>query len=167
MLFNVQDLPGIKPRQVKILQEQGIMTAQALAMLAPDALAEVEGMSANSAKQLIWQARQSLNLTAFTPAADIHEDYRHITTLSSELNRILGGGVSTGRITEDCSFFITEAGISDSEEVTYGGPVEGETPAAASAAGSPSAEEPPKKGGKKKAPKRVPEPEVPEVGDEV
>ncbi len=27
MLFNVQDLPGIKPRQVKLLQEQGIMTA--------------------------------------------------------------------------------------------------------------------------------------------
>ncbi len=34
MLFNVQDLPGIKPRQVKILQEQGIMTAQAFAKLA-------------------------------------------------------------------------------------------------------------------------------------
>ncbi len=76
------------------------MTAQALAMLAPDALAEVEGMSANSAKQLIWQARQSLNLTAFTPAANIQEDYKHITTLSSELDRILGSGVSTGRITE-------------------------------------------------------------------
>ncbi len=76
------------------------MTAQALAMLAPAALAEVEGMSANSAKQLIWQARQSLNLTAFTPAADIKEDYQHITTLSSELNRILGGGISTGRVTE-------------------------------------------------------------------
>ncbi len=100
MLFNVQDLPGIKPRQVKILQEQGILTAQALAMLAPDALAGVEGMSANSAKQLIWQACQSLNLTAFTPAADIKEDYQHITTLSVELNRILGGGISTGRITE-------------------------------------------------------------------
>jgi DNA repair protein RadA len=100
MLFEVKDLPGIKPRQVKLLQEQGIMTAQALAMLAPDALAEVEGLSANSAKQLIWQARQSLNLTAFTPAADIKENYLHITTLSSELNRILGGGVSTGRITE-------------------------------------------------------------------
>ncbi len=42
MLFNVQDLPGIKPRQVKLLQEQGIMTAQALAMLAPGALSEVE-----------------------------------------------------------------------------------------------------------------------------
>ncbi|HMF32889.1 MAG TPA: DNA repair and recombination protein RadA [Candidatus Lokiarchaeia archaeon] len=28
------------------------------------------------------------------------DDYQHITTLSSELDRILGGGVSTGRITE-------------------------------------------------------------------
>ncbi len=61
---------------------------------------------------------------------------------------------------EDCAFFITEAGISDSEEISYNGPIEGEgTPSA-------SAEEPPKKGGKKKAPKKVPEPEVPEVGDE-
>ncbi len=48
MLFNVQDLPGIKPRQVKILQEQGIMTAQALAMLPLDTLAEVEGISGPS-----------------------------------------------------------------------------------------------------------------------
>ncbi len=366
MLFNVQDLPGIKPRQVKILQEQGIMTAQALAMLAPDALAEVEGMSANSAKQLIWQARQSLNLTAFTPAADIHENYQQITTMSLELNRILGGGISTGRITEvfgafksgktclshtlavavqlspekgglgkgcafidtentfakekivriakrvgmdptealsrifhvkvfssdhqaqmvrnaesiveshnvgliivdslmalyraeyvgigalarrqqalnnlihdlsriaevynvailvtnqvatrmlgagfaqddaiggnivahgchfrlqfqakgfqknqslerkativdapdlppeDCSFFITEAGVSDSEEVTYGGPIEDETPAATIATAVASTEEPPKKGGKRKAPKKAPESELPEVGD--
>src|SRR4030042_5227946 len=100
MLFNVQALPGIKPRQVKILQEQGIMTAQALAMLAPRALAGVEGSAANSAKQLIWQARESLNLPGFTPAAEIKEDYKYITTLSTELNRILGGGVSTGRITE-------------------------------------------------------------------
>src|SRR4030043_41506 len=100
MLFNVQDLPGIKPRQGKLLQEQGIMTAQALAMLAPDALAEVEGLSTNSAKQLIWQARQSLNLTSFTPAAQIQENYQHATTLSTELDRILGGGISTGRITE-------------------------------------------------------------------
>ncbi len=70
---------------------------------------------------------------------------------------------------EDCSFFITEAGISDSEEVTYSGPVEGETPAAPSApsaASSTTADEPPKKGAKKKTPKKAPEPEVTEVGDE-
>jgi len=85
---------------VKLLQDQGIMTAQALAMLAPDALAEVDGISDKSAKQLIWQARESLNLTAFVPAGQIKDDYQHITTLSSELDRILGGGVSTGRITE-------------------------------------------------------------------
>ncbi|HMF32890.1 MAG TPA: helix-hairpin-helix domain-containing protein [Candidatus Lokiarchaeia archaeon] len=65
---DIRKLPGIKPRQVKLLQEQGIMTAQALAMLAPDALSEIDGISGKSAKQLIWQARESLNLTAFVPA---------------------------------------------------------------------------------------------------
>ncbi|HMF30599.1 MAG TPA: hypothetical protein VKK79_04255 [Candidatus Lokiarchaeia archaeon] len=35
----------LKPRQVDILQDQGIMSAQTLAMLAPDALAEVDGIS--------------------------------------------------------------------------------------------------------------------------
>ena len=67
---------------------------------------------------------------------------------------------------EDCSFFITEAGISDTEEVTYGDAVDGETPAAGNATGGASADEPPKKGGKKKATKKAPEPEAPEVGDE-
>lgn len=100
VLNDVSGLPGIKPRQVKLLQEQGIMTAQALAMLSPDALAEVDGISDKSAKQLVWQARDSLNLTTFMPATQLKEDYQHITTLSSELDRILGGGVSTGRITE-------------------------------------------------------------------
>jgi len=32
---DISELPGIKPRQVKILKDQGIMTAQALATLAP------------------------------------------------------------------------------------------------------------------------------------
>ncbi|HMF32262.1 MAG TPA: DNA repair and recombination protein RadA [Candidatus Lokiarchaeia archaeon] len=100
VLNDISELPGIKPRQVKLLQDQGIMTAQALAMLAPDALSEIDGISGKSAKQLIWQARESLNLTAFVPAGQIKDDYQHITTLSGELDRILGGGVSTGRITE-------------------------------------------------------------------
>ena len=100
VLNDISELPSIKPRQVKLLQEQGIITAQALAMLAPDALSEIDGISGKSAKQLIWQARESLNLTAFVPAGQIKDDYQHITTLSSELDRILGGGVSTGRFTE-------------------------------------------------------------------
>ena len=62
VLNDISELPGIKPRQVKLLQDQGIMTAQALAMLAPDALSEIDGISGKSAKQLIWQARESLNL---------------------------------------------------------------------------------------------------------
>jgi DNA repair protein RadA len=67
---------------------------------------------------------------------------------------------------EDCSFFITEAGVADSEEVTYSCPVE-EIDTTSSAT---SAEAPPKKGGKKKVSKKpAPEaeiPEAPEAGDE-
>ncbi|OLS14531.1 MAG: hypothetical protein RBG13Loki_1843, partial [Promethearchaeota archaeon CR_4] len=56
---------------------------------------------------------------------------------------------------EDCAFFITEAGIVDSEEVIYGEPIED--------CSSPSVEASPKKGGKKKAPKKITEPETPEI----
>ena len=67
---------------------------------------------------------------------------------------------------EDCEFFITEAGIADSEEVAYGGSVKDELPTPTNSVG---AVESPKKGDKRKTLKKTPEPEVliaPETGNE-
>lgn len=91
---------GINARQIKLLQENGISTAEALAMSPHSVVSEIDGLGEKTAKKLIWNARNALGLTEFTTAENINEDTRYITTGSMELNRILGGGIPTGKLTE-------------------------------------------------------------------
>jgi DNA repair protein RadA len=61
---------------------------------------EIDGLGDKTAKKLIWNARNALGMTEFITADDIDENTEYITTGSSELNRILGGGFQTGKLTE-------------------------------------------------------------------
>lgn len=63
-------------------------------------ISEIDGIGDKTAKKLIWNARNALGMTEFIPAEDIYENTEYITTGSSELNRILGGGFQTGKLTE-------------------------------------------------------------------
>lgn len=63
-------------------------------------ISEIEGLGDKTAKKLIWNARNALGMTEFITAGDIDENTEYITTGSSELNRILGGGFQTGKLTE-------------------------------------------------------------------
>ncbi|MHA1648335.1 MAG: DNA repair and recombination protein RadA [Promethearchaeota archaeon] len=90
----------IKPRQIKILQEEGINTVEALAMNAPRDLAEFNGISDKMSKQLIWSARDILNMSSFKQVSSIEENYEYLSTGSESFDEILGGGISTGRLTE-------------------------------------------------------------------
>jgi len=63
-------------------------------------ISEIDGLGDKTAKKLIWNARSALGMTEFIPADDIDENTEYITTGSSELNRILGGGFQTGKLTE-------------------------------------------------------------------
>ncbi|MFX0002953.1 MAG: DNA repair and recombination protein RadA [Candidatus Hodarchaeota archaeon] len=91
---------GINSRQIKLLQENGISTAEALAMSPHSTVASIDGLGDKTAKKLIWNARNALGMTDFTPAAKIDDHVEYITTGSVELNRILGGGFQTGKLTE-------------------------------------------------------------------
>jgi DNA repair protein RadA len=82
------------------MQESGISTAEALAMSPHNIISEIDGLGDKTAKKLIWNARSALGMTEFIPADDIDENTEYITTGSSELNRILGGGFQTGKLTE-------------------------------------------------------------------
>ena len=82
------------------MQESGISTAEALAMSPHNIISEIDGLGDKTAKKLIWNARNALGMTEFIPADDIDENTEYITTGSSELNRILGGGFQTGKLTE-------------------------------------------------------------------
>ena len=98
--MELTDLKAIKPKQIKLLQDHGIESVEALAMSVPNDLADIEGISDKTAKQLIWGAREMLNMCEFNSVAALNENFDHITTGSESFNKILDGGISTGRITE-------------------------------------------------------------------
>ena len=93
-------MKGINARQIKLLQENGISTAEALAMSPHNIITDIDGLGEKTAKKLIWNARNALGMTEFIAARDIDENVEYITTGSSELNKILGGGIATGKLTE-------------------------------------------------------------------
>ncbi len=99
-MADLDQVKGINARQIKLLQENGISTAEALAMSPHSTVASIDGLGGKTAKKLIWNARNALGMTEFTPAAKIDDNVEYITTGSAELNRILGGGFQTGKLTE-------------------------------------------------------------------
>ncbi|MFW9819638.1 MAG: DNA repair and recombination protein RadA [Candidatus Thorarchaeota archaeon] len=99
-MADLDQVKGINSRQIKLLQESGISTAEALAMSPHSTVATIDGLGEKTAKKLIWNARNALGMTDFTPAAKIDDNVEYFTTGSAELNRILGGGFQTGKLTE-------------------------------------------------------------------
>ena len=99
-MSSLEQIKGINGRQIKLLQENGISSAEALAMSPSGVVSDIDGLGDKTAKKLIWNARAALGMTEFIPAEDIDENTEYITTGSSELNRIFGGGLSTGKLTE-------------------------------------------------------------------
>jgi len=99
-MSELNQVKGINARQIKLLQENGVNTAEALAMSTLNIISDIDGLGGKTAKKLIWNARNALGMTDFVLAVDIDENVEYITTGSSELNRILGGGLQTGKITE-------------------------------------------------------------------
>ena len=99
-MADLNQIKGINARQIKLLQENGISTAEALAMSPMNIVSEIDGLGGKTAKKLIWNARTALGMTDFTTAAKINDNVEYFTTGSSELDRILGGGFQTGKLTE-------------------------------------------------------------------
>ncbi len=93
-------IKGINARQIKLLQENGISTAEALAMSPHNIVSDIDGLGGKTAKKLIWNARNALGMTEFISAAKIDDNTEKFTTGSKELDRILGGGFQTGKLTE-------------------------------------------------------------------
>jgi DNA repair protein RadA len=98
--MELAELKDIKPRQIKILTEAGIDSLEALAMSSPKDITDLEGISAKMAKKLVWHGRDALNMTTFKQVSTIVENFEYITTGSENFDEILGGGISTGRISE-------------------------------------------------------------------
>ncbi len=99
-MADLSQIKGINARQIKLLQDNGISTAEALAMSPGSIVSDIDGLGDKTAKKLIWNARNALGMTDFIQAKDIDENVEFMTTGSSELNKILGGGFQTGKLTE-------------------------------------------------------------------
>jgi len=99
-LSELNKIQGINARQIKLLRENGVSSAEALAMSSINDISSIDGLGEKTAQKLIWNARNALGMSDFLSASEIDDNVEYITTGSSELNRILGGGISTGKLTE-------------------------------------------------------------------
>jgi len=99
-MSDLSTVKGMTSRHIKILKENGVSTAEMLAMSSILAVEDMKGIGEKTAKKLIWNARDILEMTDFTPLSGMYENTEYFTTGSKELDRILGGGFQTGKITE-------------------------------------------------------------------
>lgn len=99
-MSDLDQVKGINSRQIKLLSENGISTAEALAMSSQNFVSDIKGLGDKTARKLIWNARNALGMTDFVEAVNLDENVETFTSGSKELDRILGGGVQTGKLTE-------------------------------------------------------------------
>eukprot|EP00742_Colponemidia_sp_Colp-10_P008412 GILJ01009111.1.p1 GENE.GILJ01009111.1~~GILJ01009111.1.p1 ORF type:complete len:364 (-),score=60.00 GILJ01009111.1:166-1182(-) len=93
---------GIGSADVKKLMEAGLQTVEAVAYSTKKFLLTIKGISEAKADKLI-EAASKLVPMGFTTAAEFHKqraEIIHLTSGSSELDKLLGGGIETGSITE-------------------------------------------------------------------
>src|SRR6056297_837778 len=98
--MELSEIKNIRSRQVTALVKNGIDSVEALAMSVPVQLEEIHGISEKASKNLIWEAREMLNMSSFVTANEILEDFGHISTGSKSFDEILEGGIFSGKITE-------------------------------------------------------------------
>ncbi|KAJ1523534.1 hypothetical protein ONE63_001383 [Megalurothrips usitatus] len=93
---------GIGAADLKKLQEAGYNTIEAIAFAPKKDLIAIKGISEQKADKLIAESSKLVPM-GFTTATEFHQKRSEIiqlTTGSAELDRLLGGGIETGSITE-------------------------------------------------------------------
>jgi len=93
---------GISATDVKKLEAGGFHTVEAIAFTPKKTLLNVKGIADAKADKII-AAAASLVPMGFTTATEYHkqrEELVHISTGSTELDKMLAGGIETGSITE-------------------------------------------------------------------
>lgn len=92
-------------KQLKILEESGLRTAEdILEITTKRELAALEGISPKTAETLWKAAADLLKPETFKSAVELHQLRRtrieHLTTGSRQLDKLIGGGVETGSVSE-------------------------------------------------------------------
>lgn len=87
---------------IKKLAEAGYHTVESIAYTPKKALIAIKGISEAKADKLLTEATKLVPM-GFTTATEFHKqraDIVQLTTGSRELDKLLGGGIETGSITE-------------------------------------------------------------------
>jgi len=98
----IEDLPGIGSTTVDKLREAGYDDLMSIAVATPALLADAADLAKATAIKAITEARKSMEM-GFKTGADLETSRLQvgkITTSSEELDKLFGGGVETGGITE-------------------------------------------------------------------
>jgi DNA repair protein RadA len=98
----IEDLPGVGKALSGKLVDAGFESVSSLAAAVPAALVEAAGINESAARRIISAARESADLGFFTgrELLEKRKGVGRLTTGSSKLDQLLGGGVETQAITE-------------------------------------------------------------------
>lgn len=101
--YKLTDLPGIGPAVSAKLEAAGIYDLMTLAVMAPNELGDVAGVSPAVARKAIQASRKMLDL-GFSDGLEYAEKRKniiHVTTGSKNINDLLGGnGIESRSVTE-------------------------------------------------------------------
>jgi DNA repair protein RadA len=107
----IEDIPGVGPATAEKLREMGFHTVESLATATIKELT-LAGVGEKQAAKVVAEARDSLALS-FIRADELikmRQNVRRLTTISKQLDELLGGGLETQTITE----FYGEYGVGKS-----------------------------------------------------
>ncbi|XP_055587329.1 DNA repair protein RAD51 homolog A [Uranotaenia lowii] len=102
LLINKLEVNGITSGDLKKLAEAGFHTVEAVAFAPKKQLLAIKGISEAKADKILIEATKLVPM-GFTTATEYHQKRSEIiqlTTGSKELDKLLGGGIETGSITE-------------------------------------------------------------------
>jgi DNA repair protein RadA len=101
-VMTIEDLPGVGPASIEKLEAAGFADLLQIAVATPGEIVGATELSEATAKKIIAIARQNLDM-GFESGEEMlrrRERVMKTTTGSKELDKLLGGGVETGAITE-------------------------------------------------------------------
>uniref|UniRef100_T1IIF6 DNA repair protein RAD51 homolog n=1 Tax=Strigamia maritima TaxID=126957 RepID=T1IIF6_STRMM len=101
-LINKLEAQGIPAADIKKLADAGFHTVEAVAFAPKKQLLTIKGISEAKAEKILAEAAKLVPM-GFTTATEFHQkrsEIIQITTGSKELDKLLGGGLETGSITE-------------------------------------------------------------------
>ncbi len=101
-ITRIEDLPGVGPATAEKLYAAGYTTLESIAVASPMELVEVAGLGETQALKIISAAREALEMGWITAEELLEKrsEIGRITTMSKNLDSLLGGGIETQAITE-------------------------------------------------------------------